>query len=317
MNDVLEPVSVDLKEVWAHEANDFTPWLAANLDRLKRVLGMELELEGTEVAVGPFSADIVLQEASTGERVVVENMLGATDHDHLGKVLTYAAGLDASYCVLVARDFRPEHRSALDWLNHAADQVGFFGIEVSAVRIGDSLPAAQLTVVAQPDGWMRQTAKAGLTATQQNYVDYWTAFLSAFNERYPAWGNVKKAPPQNWINLPSGFYGVPYDLAFAWPTGSSGHMLRVGLYISPPGDGAPDRMFDYLSGHREEIEADLGSALTWERLEGNISRRIYVTSDVVDPTENERWGEYSDWLTENVARFRDVLTPYLESMPVV
>ena len=317
MEDVFELIPVDLKEVWAHEAHDFTPWLAANPDRLERVLGMELELEGTEVAVGPFAADIVFQEASTGKRVVVENMLGATDHDHLGKVLTYAAGLDASYCVLVARDIRPEHRPTLDWLNYAADEIGFFGVEVSAVRIGDSSPAAQLTVVAQPDGWVRQTPKAGLTATQRNYIGYWTTFLEVFNEQHPTWGNVRKAPPQNWINVPSGIPGVPFYLTFAWPTGSPGHVLSAGLYVSPPGDGAPDRLFDYLSECQEEIEARFGSSLTWERLEENISRRIYVSSHVVDPMDNDGWGDYTAWMIENVSRLRDAIAPALESMPAL
>lgn len=307
MDEILELTQVDVKEVWKHEANDFTPWLAANLDRLESLLGMELELEGTEVPVGPFWADIVLQEASTGRRVVVENMLGATDHDHLGKVLTYAAGLDAWYCVLVAREFRPEHRSALDWLNHSTDDVGFFGIQVSAVRIGDSPPAAQLSLVVEPDGWARQIPKAGLTATQQNYVEFWSAFLSVFNERHPNWGNVTKAPAANWINFPSGHSGVPFDLAFSWPAGSETYRIRVSLYISPSGEGDPDRVYDRLLGDRTEIEDRFGSELVWERNEDRISRRICVYSDLVDPTDTSRWPEYTEWMVENLSGLRSAL----------
>ena len=100
---------------------------------------MDLELEGAEVAVGPFSADVVLRDANTGQRVVVENLLETTDHDHLGKLITYAAALEAHWAVLVAKVFRPEHRSALTWLNSISGEgSGFFGIEVHAVRIGDS-----------------------------------------------------------------------------------------------------------------------------------------------------------------------------------
>ena len=78
---------------------------------------MDLELEGNEVPVGPFSADIVLRDANTGHLVVVDNLLETTDHDHLGKLITYAAGLEAHWAVLVVKAFRPEHRSALNWLN--------------------------------------------------------------------------------------------------------------------------------------------------------------------------------------------------------
>ena len=108
---------VPLREVWPDEARDFTPWLAQHPDHLGKALQMDLELEGDEVAVGPFSADVVFRDANTGHRLVVENLLEATDHDHLGKLITYAAGLEAHWAVLVAKAFRPEHRSALNWLN--------------------------------------------------------------------------------------------------------------------------------------------------------------------------------------------------------
>ena len=106
-------VSVPIREVWADEARDLTPWLAANLEDLSSAIGMDLELKGSEVSVGPFSADLLLHDANTGGLVVVENMIGTTDHDHLGKIITYAAGLEATHAVLIAETFRPEHRSAL------------------------------------------------------------------------------------------------------------------------------------------------------------------------------------------------------------
>ena len=110
----LEPVPV--RDVWRDEARDLTPWLAEYLEALGRALGMDLELDGSEVAVGPFSADLLLHDANTGKHVVVENMFGNTDHGHLGKIITYAAGLGASHAVLIAETFRQEHRSALQWL---------------------------------------------------------------------------------------------------------------------------------------------------------------------------------------------------------
>ena len=110
-------VSVAVREVWSDEARELTPFLAANPDYLSEALGMDLELEGSEVAVGSFAADLLFRERNSGERVVVENLIGNTDHDHLGKIITYAAGLDARHAVLIAETFRPEHRSALLWLN--------------------------------------------------------------------------------------------------------------------------------------------------------------------------------------------------------
>ena len=152
---------VPLREVWPDEARDFTPWLAEQPDHLGKALQMDLELEGNEVPVGPFSADVVLRDANTGH-LVVENLLETTDHDHLGKLITYAAGLEAHWAVLVAKAFRPEHRSALNWLNSLSGEgSGFFGIEVHAVRMGDSPAAVQLDVVVEPDDFSRR-ARAGV-----------------------------------------------------------------------------------------------------------------------------------------------------------
>lgn len=141
-------IPVDLRLAWAHEANDFTPWLASNLDRLRAAVGIDLVLEGTEVTVGPFSADILATDALTNERVLIENQLEQADHAHLGQILTYLAGLDARSVIWIAKAFRDEHLSAVRWLNNnTMDDFSFFAVEVSAVRIGDSPVAPLFSVV--------------------------------------------------------------------------------------------------------------------------------------------------------------------------
>lgn len=114
-------VAVDLRTIWPHEARDFTPWLAENLNYLTEPLGMELELEATEKRVGAFRADMVCRNKVDNSRVVIENQFDTSNHPHLGKVLTYAAGLDAGTIIWVAEEFRDERRDALDWLNRRTD----------------------------------------------------------------------------------------------------------------------------------------------------------------------------------------------------
>ncbi len=311
MTEILDITQLKLTDVWKHEANDFTPWLASELGRLSETLGLNLELVGTEVSVGPFFADIVLRDQSSEKVVVVENMFGATDHDHLGKMITYAAGLGASYAVLVASEFRPEHKSALHWLNAAADETSFFGIEVSAIRIGESPPAAQLNVVVEPDDWSRQS-RPELSDSQKNYQDFWAAFLPVFHDRHPGWSNARKPQTSNWINVPSGTAGVRYGASFAWPLGSEGHRLRVELYIDPQGDGAPDKVFDYLLNRRSEVEKTVGVGLEWERLETNRSRRIAMDSEIiVDPSDRDSWPDHIEWMTKSVGRLRQAFEPVL------
>jgi hypothetical protein len=88
---------VELESIWPDEAQDFTPWLAKpeNLLILGNTLGMDLEPEEEEAAVGPFSADILCKNAADGSWVVIENQIKRMDHGHLGQILTYAAGLSA------------------------------------------------------------------------------------------------------------------------------------------------------------------------------------------------------------------------------
>jgi len=149
----LEPV--DLREIWKHEALAFTPWLAQNLDRLPDALGVPLSLEAVEHSVGPFSLDI-LATTSDDRKVIIENQLEPSDHRHLGQCLTYAAGVGASVIVWVLPRLQAEHRAALDWLNEHTDEgIQFFGVEVSAVRIGESLPAPVFAVEARPNDWQK------------------------------------------------------------------------------------------------------------------------------------------------------------------
>ena len=142
--------SQDIKPraIWPHEARDFTPWLAENLIFLAKPLNMELELEATEKRVGDFQADIVCRNRVDNSRVVIENQFEKSNHAHLGKVLTYAAGLDAATIIWIAEAFRKEHRDVLNWLNrstHAALQ--FLGVELKVSQIANSPYAPVFTVV--------------------------------------------------------------------------------------------------------------------------------------------------------------------------
>ena len=139
---------VQLRDIWHHEAHDFTPWLAENLVFLAETLGMDLELEATEKHVGDFRADIVCRNRTDNSRVIIENQFEKSNHPHLGKVLTYAAGLDAATIIWIAEEFRKEHREVLNWLNrstHTALQ--FFGVEIEVFQIADSPYAPEFTIV--------------------------------------------------------------------------------------------------------------------------------------------------------------------------
>ena len=147
---------VEPRDIWPREDNNFTPWLVENLDVLGEELGLKVESPQTEFEIGNFRLDILAKVNENGREVavVIENQLAWSDHDHLGKLLTYATGVEAEYVVWIAKYFNPEHRTALDWLNRLApEKVWVFGVEVRIIRIGGSDPAPDLRVVAAPKNW--------------------------------------------------------------------------------------------------------------------------------------------------------------------
>jgi hypothetical protein len=187
-------ISVSIREVWAHEANDFTPWLAEtdNLSLLAETLQLgDLQVQGTEVPVGNFLIDILARDIE-GRIVVIENQFGPTDHTHLGQILTYVAGQDGQATVIwIAESIREEHRAAIDWLNASTiEGFDFFAVEVEALRIGASPPAPWFNVVAKPNSWSRGVGRATrstnggqLDDRAKAYVGYWSAFRSFLQDK--------------------------------------------------------------------------------------------------------------------------------------
>ena len=309
---------VDVREIWADEAGDFTPWLAENADLVGEALGMDLLHEQTEAAVGRYSADLVFREESTDRLVVVENMFGPTDHDHLGKLIVYAAGLEAGYAVLLAPEFRDEHRSALDWLNSiSAEDFGFFGVVLEAWRIGDSIPAPRLRVEVKPDNWSRsvQTARSsGLTDTQRAYLRFWGEFLPAFKDAHPGW--TRRTAPRNkhWMTFPSAGGGLAkYSATFCRPAGK--YRLRAETYVATRDKAATKEAFDELYGRRKQIEQAIGEELDWDRLDSKHASRIslYYPGEI-RVTDEERWPEARDWLIQAMGKMRGTFDPVLREM---
>src|ERR1700675_3039065 len=138
MPDFGELKPVDIRGLWPNEARDFTPWLADNIERLGAALGMDLEVSAREADIGDFSLDLLAKDLGTGRHVVIENQFGTTNHDHLGKLITYAAGIDATAIIWLTEAVREEHRQALEWLNRRTDaEIHFFAVVVEVMRIDE------------------------------------------------------------------------------------------------------------------------------------------------------------------------------------
>lgn len=187
----------DLRKVWPHEALDFTPWLAEdeNLALLSDAVGLEITVDETESSVGDFNVDIYATETGTDRKIIIENQLEDTNHDHLGKLITYASGKSADVVIWIVKRAREEHRSAIEWLNnHTDENIAFFLLEIKLYQIGDSDIAVKFVVIEKPNDWTKEIKRQiSSSPTLQDRLEYWmafneyafanTAFAKSFNRR--------------------------------------------------------------------------------------------------------------------------------------
>lgn len=296
---------VDPRTVWTHEARDLTPWLLANADVLADVLGIDLELSIAEHPVGPFSLDLLGRDLTNDCVLIVENQLTPTDHDHLGKLITYAAGTDARTVVWLAPTFREEHRQALDLLNDlGGERVRFFGVELRVVRIGESPAPPLLELRAQPNDWHAQLSAAASTGSRSGgktsaYAGFWARFLERVRTEHPDWTRAQKPTTANWFAMPCPFKGGPYySFSFA-----QGGRLRSELYIDFADPNRAGGLYDALLQRKSAIEAEYGSELSWEELPERRASRIadYADGNVLEVAAHD---DYISWFFEAGARLR-------------
>ena len=298
MAEVTRLESVDLRDVWPNEASDFTPWLAENMDALGEALGLEVELEETEAAVGSFSLDIRARDVSDNRAVVIENQLEPTNHDHLGKMLTYAAGYDAGVVVWVAREFRDEHRAALDWLNQRTGlETEFYGVVVRAVRIGASLPAAVFDVVARPNEFRKRHVNTNNVQNNKD-ADAYRQFWERITERLKKDGlnRLRHGYQDKSLRVDFGVPGIWLSLNFR-----SRNRVAVQFYMG----GSKDRnkkLFDHLNRQRERIESAFGEQLRWDRFDNSKRSRIIIYRKGSISDSGETLDEVAEWMVNRVVK---------------
>lgn len=297
---------VGVKEVWKHEAEDFTPWLATDdsLRLLGETLGLELELEAMEVGVGNFSADIVASDTVDGSKVVIENQLQRTDHSHLGQILTYAAGLHALKMVWIAERFTDEHRAALEWLNeNTHEDIRFFGLEIEVWRIGDSPPAPKFNIVAQPNNWTKSQPKTELPPAKRAQLDFWRGFVDYAKEHKSRF-HPTAPPPASWMPMAIGKVGFGLQAIAASSWADDPPELRAEFVLS--GDRAAER-FETLEGERAQIDRKFrDDRLVWHAGEGAVLRKIYcMTRDPNWQDEGQREASYQ-WLTKRLDNLHEI-----------
>lgn len=302
-------VEVDVRELWRHEQYDFSDWLAKdeNLALLNETIGLTLADVQKETFVGSYRADLVAKDETSNIKVLIENQLEATNHDHLGKIVTYASGLDADVVVWIVKTAREEHRAAIEWLNQkTVDDVSFFLLEIHAYRIGDSLPAPMFEVVAKPNDFTKALSKTSgnreISRVEAERMEFWTQLNELLVKRGKPF-NPRKASIKKWYDVAIGTSEAHLTLTLS--DGVEGK-IDVGLYIRDDKD-----LFDRLEEQAPQIEDELGFALEWLRLDSKKASRIRHYIVGLDFKDHSNYPVLMDELIAKVVQMRKVFKKYI------
>lgn len=297
---------VDLREVWKHEASGFSKWLAEaqNIQYLNETINLNLVEIQTEKNVGGYKCDVVCRDEFTDKVVIIENQLESTNHDHLGKIITYASGLDASVIIWIVKVAREEHSSAIEWLNsHTDENISFFLIQIEVIKIGDSLPAPQFKIIEAPNDFNKKTRKSineVNTESEAGRLEFWTVFNDVMRERKQF--NTRKPSTDHWYHFSIGTSTCHLSADLLNKEGK----VRINMWI--PNSKA---QYDYFFENKDSIESSLGMSLDWDRIDNKKASRICTYIDGFSFSKPSEFENISHKMIDRLVKFRTVFQDYI------
>ena len=285
----------NVREIWGHEAYDFTKWLSKseNISQLLDEISVSAENIKTEDAAGRFNVDITADEVETGKKIIIENQLEATDHKHLGQLLTYASSFDASIIVWVVADYREEHKQAIDWFNdNISNKISFFLVKIEMWQIGESEPAPKFHVISEPNDWLKtvrdSSASRKLTETKLAYKDFWDGLKDYAIDKHKI-TFTRKAQPQYWFDISIGNKDCHICLRYS----NQKKYIGAELLISDNKE-----LYDKLFSNKRKLESTIGYEVSWLPLPNKKAASIacYYKNINIKEIESGNRDKYYEWL---------------------
>ena len=299
---------IDIRELWKHEQYDFSEWLSKkeNIENLNDILGLTLVDISKETYVGTYRCDLFAKDETTGIKVIIENQLEISNHDHLGKIITYASGLDAKVIVWIVKEAREEHRSAIEWLNNNTNsKVNFFLIEIHAYKIGESDPAPMFQVVEQPNDFIKNNKISNkdesMNKSQSQRFEFWNQFNNVIIERGKPF-NIRKATTDHWYSVAIGTSDAHIDITLV----NKDSVIGVELYISDNKD-----LYDKLFEDKDRIEEELGFNLEWRRLDNSKASRIIYYIKGLNFDNHSNYNELMNKTIDIAVKLRDTFKKHI------
>jgi len=300
---------VELRNYWKHEALDFTRWLALdeNINLLNEELGLSLIEVRAEESIGKFNVDLVAKDEFSGAKVIIENQLEQTDHKHLGQILTYASGFDASIIIWIVKDAREEHQKAMEWLNsNTSSDLSFFLIRMELWQIGESPYAPKFHILTQPNNWAKvlkenSSSNTELTDTKLAQLQFWEDFIEFSSDKSTSIRLSRKPRAQHWYDISFGSSNAHIN----YTINTRENLVTTSIYIP----NSTELYFTFFE-NKDKIENELGFQLEWNQLEGRMASRITISKDA-DINDESSWSSYYDWLLEKSDKMATVFGEFI------
>jgi hypothetical protein len=301
---------VPLRQVWEHEAYNFTQWLQENIDVLNTALDLNLVNVDREQAAGSFSIDLVAEDEGGGT-VIIENQLEKSNHDHLGKLITYLTGMDAKAAIWIVSDPRPEHVAAVAWLNESSS-ASFYMVKVEAVRIGESPVAPLFTLIVGPSDETKEVGQTKKEIAECSLIRkrWWTQLVERSAKITKLHAHLTPGVA-GWIGTTCGVSGLNFNYVVTQDE------CAAELYIDrgKGADAENKSIFDQLFAHKAEIDTAFGATLSWERLEEKRACRIRHTNPGGGyRSPEDQWPTVQDAIVKEMDKLEKALRPYLKQL---
>ncbi len=297
----------DLRSVWKNEAYDFTVWLAEeeNLNLLSETLGIEMELIKREEHAGAFSIDIFAEESNSGRKIIIENQLENSNHDHLGKIITYASAKQAEIVIWIVKNARDEHRQAIEWLNEKTDEnIEFYLLEIELWKIGNSDIAPKFSIISAPNGWMKanKSVEKSSDPNQALKLEYWEKFVEYADKHNEYIGHHKmKHGARNWLGVNAETTKCHLNLAISIQK----ERIRASIYCGKKGG-----FFEIYKLYEKEINSIFDEKLYISQGKKDATINIAEKADITDKSD---WERQFKWLCDSCMNLKGIIDNYKEN----
>ena len=299
--------TVPVRELWKHEAYDFTSWLFENFEILNDQIGLTINPIEQEKSVGSFRVDILAEDLS-GRAVIIENQLEKTDHDHLGKLLTYMSNLSAKIAIWISPNPRAEHVAAINFLNEVVPKdTHFYLIRLQAFSIEGSAPAPLFTIAAGPSEERTAGGNVKKEFAEQDQIRYefFEQLLSETGKMSNIFDSISPVGYQNWVNAGAGKSGIMWSFVIMKKK------ARVEFFLCHSDSKINKERFDLLLTKRDEIEGAFGEPLIWDF--NDTRKQQYLKTDCpyggLDDIKD--WTKIQEDMINRVIKLDKSLKPFI------